>query len=189
MSPDVTGDVPGDVPGDVTDEHPQRRLRVPHPMHWWSLVRHARRRTFVAAGVAVAVLAAALVFVMRDGAPTNAAINGSTPITAEQLAQDYGIRLGIVGLIAAGGLVELKFQVIDADKASALFGPVESMPKLAVEGSSRVLQSSKGGHKLTLLDGASYFFLYTNVANSVAKGSQVSFVVNGVRVPHLTVQQ
>ena len=51
-----------------------------------------------------------------------------------------------------------------------------------------MLQSAKGmKHQLTLLDGASYFFLYANVANAVHEGSKVAFVINGVRLPHLTV--
>ena len=65
----------------------------------------------------------------------------------------------------------------DADKATALFGAVEDMPVLAVEGSTQVLESAKGmKHQLTLLDGASYFFLYANVANAVHEGSTVAFV-------------
>jgi hypothetical protein len=153
--------------------------------------RWTRRRATVTAAclVAVAVIVT-VVLVVRDGAPTNAAIAGSRAITAEEMEDQYGVRLGIVGLIAAGGLVEMKFQVLDADKATALFGPVEEMPKLALEGSTRVLSSAKGmKHHMQLLDGASYFLLYTNVANSVADGTQVAFVINGVRVPHLQVQQ
>ena len=100
------------------------------------------------------------------------------------------MRIDVVGLLASGGLIELRFQVSDADKATALFGAVEDMPVLAVEGSSQVLQSAKGmKHSLTLMDGAAYFFLYTNVGNAVHAGSQVSFVINGVRLPHLVVQE
>jgi hypothetical protein len=120
----------------------------------------------------------------------NPAIASSTAISADQLEQQYGVKLGVVGLLASGGLLELKFQVVDADKATALFGEVEDMPLLAVEGSTMVLESAKGmKHQLVLLDGASYFFLYTNVANAVHAGSTVAFVINGQRVPHLTVQR
>lgn len=139
----------------------------------------------------VAVLVAALLVgaaAWKFSGGGNAAIASSSEITATQLEQEYGVRIDVVGLIAGGGLVELKFQVTDADKATALFGEVADMPLLAVEGSSAVLQSAKGmKHSLTLLDGASYFFLYTNVGDAVHDGSQVAFVVNGVRLAHLTV--
>ncbi len=143
-------------------------------------------RLLVVAALVAVLLSGVLFWINRPA--TNAAIAGSTAITAEQLEQDYGVRLDVVGLLAGGGLLELKFQVIDADKALGLFGSVEDMPVLAVEGSDRVLRTPNGmRHSLTILDGASYFFLYANVANSVHEGSQVAFVVNGVRIPHLTV--
>jgi hypothetical protein len=146
-------------------------------------------RRIVLAGFLVVSLLAAFV-VWQSQPDTNAAIDGSTAITADELESQYGVRLDVVGLIASGGLIELRFQVTDADKATALFGAVEDMPVLAVEGSTAVLTSAKGmKHQLTLLDGASYFFLYTNVANAVHEGSTVAFVINGVRVPHLIVQQ
>ncbi len=82
------------------------------------------------------------------------------------------MKINVLGLIANGGLIELKFQVLDADKASALFGDVEDMPKLAVEGIQHGAGVGQGmKHQLVLLDGASYFFLYTNVGNMVHDGS------------------
>ncbi len=150
--------------------------------------RFGTKRLIIAGFVVVSLLAAFAVWQTRPD--TNAAIDGSTAITADQLESQYGVRLDVVGLLASGGLIELRFQVTDADKATALFGEVEDMPMLAVEGSTKVLESAKGmKHQLTLLTGASYFFLYANVANAVHEGSTVAFVVNGVRIPHLTVQQ
>ncbi len=151
--------------------------------------RSATTKRLIAVGAIVAVLFVGIAaWQMRSGA--NPAIANSTAITAEQLEDQYGVRLDVVGLIASGGLLELKFQVTDADKATALFGAPEDMPVLAVEDSDRVLRTPNGmKHSLTILDGASYFFLYANVANSVHEGSQVAFVVNGVRIPHLTVMK
>jgi hypothetical protein len=140
----------------------------------------------VAAVVVAALIGGAVLWFGRGN--VNPAIAGSTAVTPAELEQEYGVRLGIVGLLASGGLIELKFQVIDADKATALFGESEDMPFLAVEGTSTVLESAKGmKHTLTLLDGASYFFLYTNVGNSVSAGTQVAMVFDGIRVPHLSV--
>ncbi len=147
-----------------------------------------RRR--LAGAVVVLALGGSALAVWTHRGPTNSAIEHSRAITAAQLEAQYGVRLGNIGLLASGGLVELKFQVIDADKATALFGETEDMPLLAVEGTSFVLESAKGmKHSLTLLDGASYFFLYTNVSNSLHDGSTVAFVINGERVPNLLVRQ
>ena len=114
----------------------------------------------------------------------------SRAVTAEVLEKQYGARVEMVGLLAAGGLIELRFQVVDKDKAMALFGTVEEMPMLAVEGTSRVLESAKGmKHHLNLLNGGSYFIFYTNAANAVHEGSTVSMVINGVRLEHIVVQK
>lgn len=152
----------------------------------------SRRRRIGIAVALVALVAALVVGVVawRNPSATNSAIADSSAITAEQLEQQYGVRLDVVGLLASGGLVELKFQVHDADKARALFGQAEDMPVLAVEGSTRVLRSAGGmKHHFEILDGASYFFLYGNVANAVHQGSKVAFVVDDVRLPHLVVQR
>jgi hypothetical protein len=140
------------------------------------------------------VLLAALVagaFLLANRPATNAAIAHSSAITATELEDRYGVKVEVVGLLANGGLIELRFQVTDADKATQLFGPVDEMPVLAVEGTGRVLRSAKGMKhtNLELLDGAAYFFLYTNAGDAVHEGSEVAFVVNGVRLPHLVVQQ
>jgi hypothetical protein len=150
--------------------------------------RISRWHVVLAAALLAALLAGMLAW--RDSPPTNAAIADSTAITADQLEQQYGVRLDVLGLLASGGLLELKFQVLDADKASALFGPSEDMPVLAVEGSSNVLRTARGmKHNFEILDGATYFFLYTNVANAVHEGSEVAFVIDEVRIPHLVVQR
>jgi hypothetical protein len=146
-------------------------------------------RHLVVVGVLMAAVLAGM-FAWMNRPAGNAAIERSTAITADELEQQYGVRIDVVGLLASGGLLELRFQVRDADKATALFGAVEDMPVLAVEGTTTVLESAKGmKHSLTLLDGAAYFFLYTNVGNAVRAGSEVSFVINGVRLPHLVVQE
>jgi hypothetical protein len=168
-----------DAPSDATPE-------VASPKGGGFAQRLRRRHVIIACLALIAVTVA--VVLMRNDTPSNSAIEGSNAVTEAQLADQYGVKIDLIGIIASGGLVELRFQVLDADKASALFGEVDDMPKLAVEGSSRVLTSAKGmKHGLKLLDGATYFFLYTNVANSVHDGSLLSFVINGVRLPHLEV--
>ena len=150
--------------------------------------RVSRRHIVVVGALIIALVVGTLAW--RNRPATNAAIADSAAITAEQLEQQFGVRLDVVGLLASGGLLELKFTVHDADKASALFGAAEDMPVLAVEGSTRVLQSARGmKHNFEILEGATYFILYTNVANAVQEGSKVAFVLNGVRIPHLVVQR
>ena len=147
------------------------------------------RRRLAAVGLAALALVGGL-WAWRSRPPVNPAIDGTTSVSAEELESVYGAKVDLVALLANGGLIELRFQVVDKDKARALFGDVEDMPKLAVEDSELVLQSAKGmGHKFELVNGGSYFILYPNPADAVHKGTEVSFVMNGYRLPHLVVQK
>ncbi len=147
------------------------------------------RRRLAAVGLAALALVGGL-WAWRSRPPTNPAIDGTTSVSAEELESVYGAKVDLVALLANGGLIELRFQVVDKDKARALFGDAEDMPKLAVEDSELVLQSARGmGHKFELVNGGSYFILYPNPVDAVHKGTEVSFVMNGYRVPHLVVQK
>jgi hypothetical protein len=148
-------------------------------------------RTGIIGGVvALALAAGGVLFFNRPGTTTNTAVAASKPVTAEVLEKQYGAKIEMVGLLAAGGLIELRFHVIDKDKAIGLFGKVADMPMLAVEGTSKVLESAKGmKHSMTLLNGGSYFIFYTNAANALHAGSMVSMVINGVRLEHIVVQK
>jgi hypothetical protein len=146
-------------------------------------------KTGIIGGIlALLVAAGGIVFFNRPA--TTSAVAASRPVSAEVLEKQYGAKVQMVGLLAAGGLIELRFQVVDKDKAIGLFGPVADMPMLAVEGTSKLLESAKGmKHHMTLLNGGSYFIFYTNAANAVHQGSMVSMVINGVRLEHIVVQK
>lgn len=146
-------------------------------------------KTLIAGVLVVAVLAAGAVAWFNRGT-TNTALASSRPVSAKVLEQQYGAKVQMVGLLAAGGLIELRFQVVDKDKAIGLFGPVDEMPMLAIEGTSTVLESAKGmKHHMTLINGGSYFIFYANAANAVKEGTKVSMVINGVRLEHIVVQK
>ena len=140
--------------------------------------------------VALAIAAGVTVWMNGPSGGANAAVAASRPVSSKVLEEQYGAKVEMVGLLAAGGLIELRFQVVDKDKAMGLFGAVADMPMLAVEGTDRVLESAKGmKHHMQLLNGGSYFIFYTNSANAVQEGSMVSMVINGVRLEHIVVQK
>jgi hypothetical protein len=111
----------------------------------------------------------------------------SRPITREQLAGDYGIRLTLVGVTAAGGLVDLRFKITDAKKARKLFDDPAVMPAIVAEPTGVILAPPHGGHHshVTPTSGASYFVLIGNAGGVVQRGVPVSVVINSVRVEHI----
>ena len=108
-------------------------------------------------------------------------------VSRADLQRDYGIRLNLVGVTAAGGLVDLRFTVTDAAKARKLFTSDRVMPAVVSERSGKVLTPPHGGHHghISPVSGASYFVLIGNEGGTVQKGVPVSVVINGVRVEHI----
>ncbi len=158
-----------------------------------------RRQWLVTAGAVVAsVLGGAVAFSALSSSPSSSSSSGShaahhsleaasVPISRRQLAEDYGIRLTLVGVTAAGGLVDLRFKITDAEKAKKLFDDPAVMPAVVAETTGAVLQAPHGGHhsRVTPASGASYFILIGNAGGVVQRGVPVSVVINGVRVEHI----
>ena len=155
-----------------------------------------RRQWLVTAGAVVAsVLGGAVAFSALSSSPSSSGPHAahhsleaaSVPISRGQLAKDYGIRLTLVGVTAAGGLVDLRFKITDAEKAKKLFDDPAVMPAVVAETTGAVLQAPHGGHhsRVTPTSGASYFILIGNAGGVVQRGVSVSVVINGVRVEHI----
>lgn len=153
-----------------------------------------RRLVTLALSTAVLVSAAAVFGMMRLNGSTAFPAGASAPagkvVSKKQLADDYGIRLNLVGVTAAGGLVDLRFTITDASKARRLFTDATVMPGIVVERSGAVLQAPHGGrhHSINPTSGASYFVLIGNAGGAVQRGVPVSVLINGVRVEHITAQ-
>jgi hypothetical protein len=153
--------------------------------------RGPRLRTWLAAIAAVLVLPIVVAAVITyaaaapAGGSADRAANAAAArvVSAADLEQEYGIKVNLVAVTATGGLVDLRFMVIDKDKAAHVFHDAATMPELFVENSGAVLSTRKGmQHALTLADGARYFILYSNPGGVVQAGTQVSVVIGDVRL-------
>ena len=112
-------------------------------------------------------------------------------VSAADLEKEYGIKVTLVAVIAAGGLVDLRYTVVDKAKAEHFLHDATSLPALYVESSGAILTTNRPkAHKMTVLDGASYFVLYPNSGGAIQAGTGVSVVIDGLRLtnhsPELT---
>jgi hypothetical protein len=155
--------------------------------------RWLSRRTWLAAIAGVLVLpivvAAGLTFSATgsDVQTINAA--AARVVSASDMEQEYGIKVTLVAVIAAGGLVDVRFTVVDKDKATHFLHDATTLPALYVESSGAVLTTSRAkAHKMTVLDGGSYFVLYPNSGGAIQAGTGVSVVVDGLRLEPITAQ-
>jgi hypothetical protein len=103
------------------------------------------------------------------------------------IADRLGIRITKVVVTADGGLVDLRYQVIDPDKAVFLFDNLDVVPKMVAE-NGEVISLESLPHRHDVYAGLAYFILYRNSKNSVKPGSQVTVVVgDDLRLEHVAV--
>lgn len=112
-------------------------------------------------------------------------------IQAEAIAQiedQWGVRFMHVALVAEGGLLDVRYQVTDPDKAVYMFDEVENIPRvIASNGIELAMNDDPHVHDLEF--GYSYFFLLRNVDDSVKPGDQVTIKVGETELPYFEVEQ
>ena len=108
-------------------------------------------------------------------------------VSAAGLEQKSGVRITHVAVSGAGGLVDVRYQVVDPDKAVVLH---ETRPELVDETTGVVVDKLFMGHRHTgvLHAGETYFLLFENPGNLVQRGTRATVVLGGVRVPHVEVE-
>jgi len=104
-------------------------------------------------------------------------------VSAADLEQEYGIKVSLVAVTADGGLVDLRFTVVDRDKAGHVLHDAAELPQLLLPDLGAVLRAPQPrAHKLDLVNGASYFLLYPNSGGLVQAGAPVSVVIDAIRL-------
>ncbi|MDH3294208.1 MAG: hypothetical protein OER95_07790 [Acidimicrobiia bacterium] len=164
-----------DAPPDVSGDLPERRSRRPRLM---------------AIGLIALLLVggvAAKAFWPEKKVDVRA---GTTLVTAEGMAARYGINVTLIGVTAAGGLIDFRYQVVDPDKANPIIHDVGLLPKLVVEDTGATLAlTSLPHHSGTELElGGTYFFLFANANNAISRGALVTLVIGDARLEHIVAQ-
>jgi hypothetical protein len=113
---------------------------------------------------------------------------GTTLVTADGMAARYGIDVNLIGVTAAGGLIEFRYQVVDPDKADRMIHNDKLLPIVVVEDSGATMVISRPHHASEIKLGATYFFLFANAHDAIHAGSQVTLVMGDSRIEHIKVQ-
>jgi hypothetical protein len=146
--------------------------------------RGAAALFLTALAVTVAPLALALEITANAGTlgPATARV-----VTAAEMEQEFGLKVDLVAVIAAGGVIDVRFEIVDADKVGHLFH--DAPPSLYVESSGAVLRAdTPKAHKMTVVSGATYFILYPNSGGVIQSGTPVSVVIDQIRLAPLVAQ-
>ena len=103
------------------------------------------------------------------------------------IQDEWGIQVTRVVATADGGLIDLRYQVTDPDKALFLYDDINNFPKLIAEDSGTEIALTWLPHQHDLEFGQTYFIIYRNVANAIKPGGFVNLVVGEHEIEHFQV--
>ena len=100
-----------------------------------------------------------------------------------------GVKIVYVAMTGGGGLIDLRFQVVDPDKAAALHDSA-TPPAMVDETTGVVVNSLLMGHSHTgaYTTGVTYYLVFENPGNLVQRGTRVSVLLGDAQVQHVLVQ-
>jgi hypothetical protein len=110
-------------------------------------------------------------------------------VSAAGLAERSGVRVVQVAATGGGGLLDVRYQVIDAGKAAALHDEA-TPPALVYEPTGAPIEGLLMGHAPhgSTKSGVTSILIFVNPGNIVRAGDRVSVVLGDARVEHLVVQ-
>jgi hypothetical protein len=119
------------------------------------------------------------------GARNNAHVEHPIPetvISNDMLEQQYGIRVTLVAVTAAGGLVDVRYRIIDPEKAAKLVDKESGglMPMVYVGNGEIMLMPDHHMRDQKLIADRMYFTLIPNTQNAVQRGTVVTIVFGDV---------
>ncbi len=137
---------------------------------------------------AVLVLAAALAVWMLAARPAG---GGESARQAERAAfeERTGVRPVHVAVTGGGGLIDLRYQVVDPDKAAALHDP-ERPPGIVDSATGKLLDVPlmQHGHTGSMRAGGTYYTLLLNLGGRVHQGEEVAIAMGDSRLEHVRVK-
>lgn len=167
---------------------------VPPPPRAGYLTSRRVRLLGVLAGAVVAILVTSLVLWVthRAADPAEAKVPASWArpvVSAAALADRSGVKITYVAVTGGGGLVDLRFQVIDPDKANSLHDPARP-PAVVDEVSGLVVHDLLMSHSHTgvFKAGVTYYFVFNNPGNWVRRGARVVVLLGDAQVEHVVVR-
>lgn len=134
------------------------------------------------------VLALVAVSIVRFGGYASARQGYTVPHDG-QMEAALGIRFTQAAVVGDGGLVELRYVVLDAQKASAFQNDTKHPPRLRNERSGKLAWRAalmKQGHELR--PGQSYYLLYLNAEGAIKRGDTIEITSGQRKLAHVPVR-
>jgi hypothetical protein len=110
---------------------------------------------------------------------------GTMPVS-EEIEEKFGVRFTFLAVTAEGGMVELRYRVIDEDKAANFGHYTETAPMLVSEDTGEVVDVTiMGLHNHRVEPGRTYYVLYRNTGGALKSGRPVTIAIGNYELEHV----
>jgi len=114
----------------------------------------------------------------RPTIPTSAAVENAS-----------GVRILRATLAADGGLIDVRYQVIDRSKAGKYMTDTNAPPAIDIDRNGATLNTVIAmQHRQDLRVGGTYFLIYHNASSAVRRGDLIDITVAGVTLNNVPVE-
>ena len=138
---------------------------------------------------ALAVAAGVGFWLLASGSSSDSAPPGPSLPARAAFEEEVGVQVVRVALTGGGGLIDLRYQVLDPEKAQVVH---DSTPVLVDEETGEVIDTFFMGHRHSSRGrpkaGVTYPLLYVNEQGLIEQGSAVSVVIGDARLEHVSVR-
>jgi hypothetical protein len=110
-------------------------------------------------------------------------------VSTAGLVDRSGVKITQVAVTGGGGLVDLRFQVIDPDKANALHDAA-TPPAVVDEHTGLVVHDllMSHSHSGAFKPGVTYYYVFNNPGDIVRRGARVVVLLGNAQVEHVIVR-
>lgn len=113
----------------------------------------------------------------------------TTTISQQMLEDRFGVTVKLIGVTAAGGMVDFRFKVLNKEKAEFLVGGAVDIKLLHVSSGVELPASQEhAAHRDELIDGSIYYHFYPNVQNIVKPGDLIAVLFGSIRLEAIEAQ-
>jgi hypothetical protein len=109
-------------------------------------------------------------------------------VDADGLGEASGVEITTVAVTGGGGLVDLRFKIVDPDRANALHD-ASTPPAVVDEQSGLVVHDllMNHAHSGPFKTGVTYYLVFNNPGNWVHRGGRVTVLLGDAQVEHVKV--
>jgi hypothetical protein len=144
----------------------------------------------VAAGAALILAGLGVYSLTRSSGVAGARLDTTPPLLSPaEFARRAGVRIVRVAITGDGGLVDLRYQVIDSSAADSIHDP-DAPPQIVDERTRVVVNELYMGHAHhgQLKVAHTYYLIFNNPGNLLRAGTRVTVQLGAARLAHVPVR-